>query len=148
MIEQLKVDGKCYCGEITIDGTVASNMILACHCTDCQIFSGGPFRANAVIPAGSLNITGNVKEYLKVAESGNERIQGFCGQCGSQLYAVDPAKTTYMVRTGCLRQRDQLVPTKHIFGKSTAAWLSSVNQATWVIDGPASEEMKPNSEKP
>ena len=67
---------------------------------------------------------------------------------GELIKVVDPAKTTYMMRTGRIRQHNQMDPTKHIFGKSASAWLSSVNRATWVIDGLANEEMKPNSETP
>ena len=91
----------------------------------------------------SFSISGEIKEYLKIADSGNERVQGFCGNCGSQIYAADPAKTLFMVRTGCLSQHDQLVPAKHIFGKSAASWLSTIEDQQWVTEGPASAEMTP-----
>ena len=76
---------------------------MACDCTDCQKFSGTPFRAVVVIAADDIKISGTVTEFLKIAESGNERLQGFCGKCGSHLYASDPAKTLFMIRTGCRR---------------------------------------------
>ena len=53
---------------------------LACHCSDCQKFSGAPFRAVAVMSAEQVAISGVVKEYLKIADSGNERVQGFCSE--------------------------------------------------------------------
>jgi len=143
MTDDIKVDGACYCGSVTINGTVNAQKIMACHCTDCQKFSGAPFRAVAVMGADSVTIAGDVKEYLKTADSGNERVQGFCGTCGSQIYAADPEKTTYMVRTGCLSQHRQLVPVKHIFGKSAADWVASIDQSSWVTDGPASADMPP-----
>tara|TARA_B110000977_G_scaffold8556_1_gene11421 strand:- start:317 stop:757 length:441 start_codon:yes stop_codon:yes gene_type:complete len=143
MTDLINVDGKCYCGDISIKGTVASAMVMACHCTDCQKFSGAPFRAVAFMPAENIEITGSVKEYLKTADSGNERLQGFCGNCGSQIYATDPAKTTFMVRTGCLTQFSSLIPVKHIFGSSMAEWLSSIGQKTWVSTGPTSAEITP-----
>ena len=65
---------------------------MACHCTDCQKFSGAPFRAVAVMSAGNVMIAGPVQEYLKVANSGNEKVQGFCGNCGSQIFAANPQK--------------------------------------------------------
>jgi hypothetical protein len=92
---------------------------------------------------GEVKVDGAVKEYLKIADSGNERIQGFCGNCGSQIYAADPAKTLFMVRTGCLSQYDQLVPAKHIFGKFASSWLSTIEKQQWVTEGPASAEMTP-----
>ena len=51
MTNVVKVDGACYCGEVTINGTVSPDMIMACHSTDCQKFSGAPFRAVAVMSA-------------------------------------------------------------------------------------------------
>ena len=68
---------------------------------------------------------------------------GFCGNCGSQIFASDPAKTSYMVRTGCLSQHDKLVRAKHIFGESGAAWLGLIENQQWVTEWPTSAEMTP-----
>ena len=76
---------------------------MTCDCTDCQKFSGTPFCAVAVIAADDMKIPGTVTEFLKIAESGNERLQGFCGKCGSHLYVTDPAKTLFLIRNGCRR---------------------------------------------
>jgi hypothetical protein len=116
---------------------------MACHCTDCQKFSGAPFRAVAVIAADDVKISGSVTEFLKIAESGNERVQGFCGKCGSHLYATDPAKTLFMIRTGCLDQHHELIPAKHIFGKSAVEWVGEIANSPWVAEGPASGTMTP-----
>ena len=117
--------------------------IMACHCNDCQKFSGAPFRAVAVIAADDVKISGTVSEFLKIAKSGNERLQGFCGKCGSHLYATDPAKTLFMIRTGCLDQHHDLVPAKHIFGKSAVEWVDEIANSSWVAEGPASGTMTP-----
>ena len=143
MADGIKINGGCYCGNITITGDVSSDKIMACHCTDCQKFSGAPFRAVAVIAADDVKIFGTVTEFLKIAESGNERLQGFCGKCGSHLYAADPAKTLFMVRTGCLDQQHELVPNKHIFGKSAVEWVGEIADSLWVAEGPASTAMTP-----
>jgi hypothetical protein len=139
----IKINGGCYCGDTTITGEVLSDKIMACHCTDYQKFSGAPFRAVAVIAADYVKISGSVTEFLKIAESGNERLQGFCGKCGSHLYAADPAKTLFMVRTGCLDQHHELVSNKHIFGKSAVDWVAEIAYASWVAEGPASAARTP-----
>ena len=143
MSNKVTVDGASYCGKVTINGTVLADKIMACHFTDCRKFSGTLFRAVAVISAEHVAIFGAVKEYLKIANSGNERVQEFCDNCGSQIYAADPAKTLFMVLTGCLSQHDQLTPAKHIFGKSVASWLSTIEDQQWVTERPASAEMTP-----
>ena len=147
MSNEIRVDGACYCGDVTINGIASTDKVIACHCTDCKKFSGAPFRAVVVMNAEQVTISGTVKEYLKIADSGNERVQGFCGNCGSQIFAADPAKTSYLVRTGCLSQHDKLVPAKHIFGVSATTWLSSIENQQWVTGGPTSAEMAPPTSK-
>jgi len=68
---------------------------------------------------------------------------GFCGKCGSHLYATDPVKTLFMIRTGCLDQHHELIPAKHIFGKSAVEWVGEIADASWVAEGPASTAMTP-----
>ena len=143
MADAIKINGGCYCGDITITSEVSSDKIMTCHRTDCQKFSGAPFRAVAVIAGDDVKISGTVSEFLKIAKSGNERLQGFCGKCGSHLYATDPAKTLFMIRTGCLDQHHDLVPAKHIFGKSAVAWVGEIADSSWVAEGPASGAMTP-----
>ena len=77
MSNETKFDGACYCSEVTINGSVSADMIMACHCTDFQKFSGAPFRALAVMSAEQVAISSAVKKYLKIADSRNERVQGF-----------------------------------------------------------------------
>ena len=103
MADAIKINGGCYCGDNTVMRKVSLDKTMACHFTDCQKFSGAPFRAVAVIVADDVKISGAVTEFLKIAESGNDQLQGFCGKCGSHLYATDPAKTLFMIRTGCQR---------------------------------------------
>ena len=143
MADVIKLNGDCYCGDITIMGKVSPDKIMACYCTDCQKFSGSPFRAVAVIAVGDFKIPSTVNEFLKIAESGNERMPDFYGKCGSHLYATDPAKTLSMIRTGCLDQHHELVPAKHIFGKSAVEWVGEIADSSWVAEGPASGAMTP-----
>ena len=100
-------------------------------------------RAVAVIAADDMKIYGTVTEFFKIAENGNEGLQGFCGKCGSHLYATDPAKTLFMIRAGCLDQHHELVPAKHIFGESAVEWVGEIADSSWVAEGPASADMTP-----
>ena len=78
MSDEINVNGNCHCGKIEIKAVIKKSEIRACHCTDCQTMSGAPLRAIAVAPADKIKITGNPKEYIKIGDSGNQRIQTFC----------------------------------------------------------------------
>ena len=85
--------------------------------------SGAPLRAIAVAPADKIKITGIPKEYIKIGDSGNKRIQAFCPECGTQLFATDIKKTLYNLRTGFLEQKNELEPKNHVFTQSSMSWI-------------------------
>ena len=66
----MKIDGSCHCGKITLTAEVDPSTLNSCHCTDCQIISGGPCRTGVAAKAENISINGVVAEYTKVAESG------------------------------------------------------------------------------
>ena len=125
MTDEIQVNGECHCGKIEIKATVKLSEVRACHCTDCQQMSGAPLRAIAVAPADKIKITGIPKEYIKIADSGNQRIQAFCPDCGTQLFATDIKKTLYNLRTGFLEQKDELVPRTSVFSESSMPWIAN-----------------------
>ncbi len=123
MLDEINVNGDCHCGNITISATIKKSEIRACHCTDCQKFSGAPFRAIAVASYDKISIKGTPKEYIKIGDSGNKRIQSFCSICGTQLFATNMDKTLFNIRTGLLDQRNELKPNRHVFTASSMTWF-------------------------
>ena len=123
----MRITGKCHCGAVSFTATIDPKRVLICHCADCQAFSGAPFRAVLPTPAENVEITGTAKHYIKVAESGNRRVQAFCPECGTQLYATEgegPPKVLNL-RLGCIDQRAQLPPVAQIWLESSMPWLGS-----------------------
>ena len=123
MLDEIDVTGICHCGKIKITAKVKKSETRACHCTDCQKFSGAPFRAIAVAPRGKFSIQGTPKEYIKIGDSGNKRIQAFCSDCGTQLFATNMEKTLFNIRTGFLDQKNDLKPNQHVFTNSSMTWI-------------------------
>ena len=126
----MKVDGSCLCGAIAFEANVDPDKVSICHCTDCQILSGAPYRASVPVKSADLTFTrGAPKTYVKTAESGNKRVLGFCGDCGSPFFSTsaDAAPALYMVRVGSIRQRDQLVPKKQIWRQSAMGWVEHLD---------------------
>ena len=140
---KVKVSGSCHCGKIKINATLIEGKVIACHCTDCQISAGGPFRVIVQSNGEDFEITGGAAEYVKTsADSGNHRIQGFCGTCGSSLYACDLNKNLFNIRAGCLENGSEFSPKVHIFGGSSPFWLKEIGKSSWLEKGPGSKQMK------
>ncbi|WP_445946068.1 GFA family protein [Shewanella sp.] len=99
----MKINGACHCGELAFEAEVDAEKVLVCHCDDCQRLSGSAFRSVVMSkPDGLMFTQGTPKEYIKTAQSGNPRAQGFCGNCGSAIYAtsVGEGAKIYGIRLG------------------------------------------------
>lgn len=121
----MHVHGRCHCGAITYEADVDPRTVVICHCADCQTFAGAPYRAMVAPLPGSLRMSGTPAHYLKTAESGRQRVQGFCGTCGSHLYACDPGETKerLSLRIGAIAERHALAPpARQIWCDSALAW--------------------------
>ena len=73
----MHIDGRCHCGAVSFTAEIDPARVVACHCTDCQVLSGSPFRAVAVAPLDTFRLTGAPNAYLQIADSGNRRLQLF-----------------------------------------------------------------------
>lgn len=119
----MRVHGACLCGAIAYEAQVDPARVTVCHCRDCQALSGAPFRASAPAKAADLRfLRGTPKVYVKTADSGNRRVQGFCGDCGSALYSADPEGAVYNLRLGAVAERDLLPPVRQIWCQSALDW--------------------------
>jgi len=107
----MKIDGGCHCGNISYTAEVAPEKVGICHCTDCQTLSGTAFRVSVPATKENFQLTGNLKIYVKTAESGAKRAQGFGAECGTPIYATQRRTRKYStsasVRRGNGRSCDQ-----------------------------------------
>lgn len=140
----MNISGQCHCGAISFTAQVDPSKVLVCHCSDCQQFSGAPFRAVLPTPADQVSIQGQAKHYVKVADSGNRRAQAFCPECGTHLYATEPDQPKMInLRVGCIKERAQLVPVKQIWGTSAMQWVGQMQETPLHEKGPASPLITP-----
>lgn len=122
----MRIDGGCHCGFIAYEADVDPERVEICHCTDCQILSGSAFRT--VVAARKDNfrlLSGQPKTYVKTAESGNQRIQAFCPECGTSIYsaAAGGGGDFLGIRVGTVRQRNSLPPKAQYWWRSAQPWV-------------------------
>jgi hypothetical protein len=124
----VKIEGQCHCGAVAYEAHVNPAKAGMCHCTDCQMLSGSPFRASVPAKAEDFRLLrGEPKIYVKTADSGNKRAQAFCGNCGSPIYATAPENPViYNLRLGAVKQRAEIVPTQQIWCSSALEWAQDV----------------------
>lgn len=128
----MKVEGRCHCGAITYEAEIDPERVTICHCTDCQTLTGTAFRVTVPAAADAFVMrTGTPKTYIKrTADSGNPRVQAFCGECGTPIYAasLEDRPQSYGLRVGTLAQRAMLPPRKQIWCRSALPWSMDVEE--------------------
>ncbi len=129
----MEIEGGCHCGRIRYRAEIDPGKVRLCHCQDCQKLSGSPFRVVVAVPENDFSIvTGKPRIYVKISESGNERQQSFCENCGSPIYATsnesEPKKFGIRVRT--IDNGDKLIPERQFWTKSAVKWLNKISAIT------------------
>jgi hypothetical protein len=123
----MKVTGRCHCGKVHYEAELDLAQVTICHCSDCQMLSGSPYRVSVRVPASTFRLSGELKSYIKTAESGSKRCHAFCPECGTPVHSSDPVNpVSYSLRVGCLDKRAELVPRRQIWCQSALPWSSDL----------------------
>jgi hypothetical protein len=124
----MKVDGRCHCGKITYVAEIDPASVGICHCTDCQVLCGSPWRASVQTTAATFRLTGAEPTiYIKIATSGRRRRQAFCDTCGTPIYsATEHDPQTFNLRIGAIVQRAELTPKVQDWTRSRLPWAVNI----------------------
>lgn len=127
MTHTIRIDGQCHCGAVSYEAEIDPERVSVCHCTDCQVLTGSPYRATVHTVRAQLKLSGAPKCYVKIADSGRKRYQYFCGDCGTPVYVTgEPDDQEIGLRWGAIRQRASLVPKRQIWCASAVSWAGPV----------------------
>jgi hypothetical protein len=86
---KLPMTGGCLCGKVRYEISAQPVSTANCHCRSCQKSVGAPHLAILVVPASSFTVTGNYREYITIAASGNKMHRNFCPECGTSLFVIN-----------------------------------------------------------
>lgn len=124
----MEITGGCHCGKIRYKSKIDPEKISICHCTDCQILTGCAYRISAYPLVEDFKLLkGNVKSYVKTTDSGVKRVQAFCADCGTPLYAESlEMPKIRSLRVGSIDQRASLKPRRQNWCKSAFTWSGNI----------------------
>ena len=127
----MHIDGGCHCGKVRYEADIEPEKVILCHCTDCQVMSGTAFRTVVFVPQSRFKLLeGDLKTYIKTADSGNKRAMAFCTDCGTHLYATsvdgEDEEKILGLRVGTARQRGELPPGKQFWCRSALGWVADL----------------------
>lgn len=118
-------NAQCSCGALRLALPEKPNVVIACHCIECQRRTGAPFGAGAFYPAEAVTVCGFGKQYTRDAASGGKVHTYFCPNCGSSVYwKAENLPSMIGVALGALTDGSQFpAPAKSIFEQSKHHWV-------------------------
>ncbi|NVZ24062.1 GFA family protein [Pseudomonas gingeri] len=121
----MSLAGHCRCRAVSY--TLAADTplaVYACHCRDCQTWSGSAFTLHALLPGDALHFSGPLGEYAYDSNGVHSR-HYLCGVCHTRLYnTTSAAPGLHVLRAGTLDNSPALQPVAHIWVQHKQAWLT------------------------
>src|SRR5580698_7560159 len=120
------IEGGCRCGRIryAIRLDRLPN-VYACHCRDCQTWTGSAFSLQFPLPEDQLEVFGGPALFeLTSADGARVSRQRACPTCFTRIYNTNSARPGMVgVRAGTLDRSDELTIVAHIWTKRKMAGI-------------------------
>lgn len=114
------IEGGCRCGAVRYRVKLDKlPNVYACHCLDCQTWSGSAFSLQFFVPEDALEVTGAPYLYERVSDDGQRTSrQRGCATCITRVYNTNTRRPGFaVVRAGTLDASDKLAIVAHIWTK-------------------------------
>ena len=118
------INGGCLCGKIRYSAEAAPAFVGLCHCHDCQKFTGSAFSTVIGLPKASVTVTGTLKGFTKLGDSGKPIERRFCPDCGASILdECEIMPGIVMIAAGTLDDPSWLKPAAQIYCASAQPWV-------------------------
>jgi hypothetical protein len=121
---EIVLNGECLCGAVRYECTGDPENASYCHCDDCKKATGGPYTVGVLVKADKLHIiSGQVKGYTTIADSGRKITREFCPVCGSPLFTrSEKYPDLVFLKAGCLDKSELIKPSCQTWTKRAVPW--------------------------
>lgn len=117
------ITGGCLCKSVRYEITAEPITARACWCRLCQYLGAGSGTVNVVFPSDAVTITGELRDYRSVADSGNVMHRRFCPTCGTHLFSEAEVRPhLIIVRAGSLDDPEIGKPSGTIWTSAAPSW--------------------------
>ena len=123
--EGIPITGRCLCGSVTYRAEADPVLQVACHCTDCQRQTGGPFTVVVGVPRAAFTVEGDtLSSFTTTGEDhGGETQRNFCSACGAPVFSVSPVvPELVLLKAGSLDDASWVEPSIEFWTSSAQPW--------------------------
>jgi hypothetical protein len=119
-----RMTGGCLCGAVRYQGEAEPIFVRACHCKDCQRFTGTAFITVIAVPKGTIRFTGPLTTYTQPGgTSGLPLHRRFCAVCSSPVAVEVEGSARTVITAGTLDDTTFVRPTANIFCEAAQSWV-------------------------
>lgn len=115
-----RIEGECFCGEISYSFNPPVNPARCCHCSRCRKAFSGSGSAMSIVTDKEFKIDSGdefLASYINMQGVG----LSFCKKCGSTLFGLSNEKV-FGITLGTLNNNPEVKIHDHIFVDSKACW--------------------------
>jgi hypothetical protein len=110
----MKLEGRCYCGEVRYVAEGEALMKAQCHCRECQYITGGAPNMFMAVPVDGFSYTKGTPKKFSRSDLEKPVTREFCGECGTHLI-TRPQRPVVIVKVGTLDDPSQFTPQMAIY---------------------------------
>jgi hypothetical protein len=102
----MKLEGRCYCGNVRYVAEGEPALKGQCHCRECQYITGGAPNMFMVMPLNGFKYTKGTPKSFTRSDLERPVTREFCPDCGTHL-ATKPQRPVVVVKVGTLDDPNQ-----------------------------------------
>jgi hypothetical protein len=117
------ISGGCLCGAVRYATEAEPIITRLCWCRVCQYFATGNAAVSTCFPSEGLSVTGELRDFVSTADSGNRMHRRFCPVCGTHMFSEAESRPHLVfVRVGTFDDPDRAQPAATIWTASAPRW--------------------------
>lgn len=119
----MTITGGCMCRAVRYQVAAEPMATRVCWCRDCQYLAAGSATVNLVFAASAVAVTGPLRDFESIADSGNRMHRQFCERCGTPVTSSSEARPHLIIlRAGTLDDPELARPSLTIWTDSAPSW--------------------------
>lgn len=119
----LPITGGCICQAVRYSVSTPPIASRQCWCRDCQYLGAGSSTVNVIFNAADVSLTGELRTFVSLADSGSTMTRGFCPTCGTPVTSASSARPQFLIlRGGTLDHTGIATPAMNIWTDSAPHW--------------------------
>lgn len=120
---------RCTCGSLQVVTVGEPDVVIACHCLDCQRRTGAPFGVGAYFRRTQVEASGPATLFRRDGQDGRSITAHFCPTCGSSVYWEADFRPDHVgVALGAFGDTDIAPPARSVWEQSRHPWVAFTHE--------------------